>query len=153
MAERSSAIFWVLNCPIYLLRCYNLQVFTSEKHMKNPVGYFEVPVVDLDQAILFYEAIFGYSLERVSIDGNEMALFPFDEMASGITGALAQGESYIPSKLGSRVYFNVSEIDSILEKVISLGGKVLYPKTSIGELGWVAEFEDTEGNCIALHSQ
>jgi len=22
MAERSSAIFWVLNCPIYLLRCY-----------------------------------------------------------------------------------------------------------------------------------
>ena len=23
MAERSSAIFWVLNCPIYLLRCYN----------------------------------------------------------------------------------------------------------------------------------
>ncbi|MCA6526025.1 MAG: hypothetical protein IM570_08570 [Pseudanabaena sp. M179S2SP2A07QC] len=24
MAERSSAIFWVLNCPIYLLRCYIL---------------------------------------------------------------------------------------------------------------------------------
>ncbi|MFO0127375.1 MAG: hypothetical protein ACK54J_09170 [Pseudanabaena sp.] len=22
MAERSSDIFWVLNCPIYLLRCY-----------------------------------------------------------------------------------------------------------------------------------
>ncbi|MCA6503372.1 MAG: hypothetical protein IM583_15370 [Pseudanabaena sp. M114S2SP2A07QC] len=22
MAEQSSAIFWVLNCPIYLLRCY-----------------------------------------------------------------------------------------------------------------------------------
>ncbi|MCA6503969.1 MAG: hypothetical protein IM597_19085 [Pseudanabaena sp. M176S2SP2A07QC] len=23
MAEQSSAIFWVLNCPIYLLRCYS----------------------------------------------------------------------------------------------------------------------------------
>lgn len=31
-------------------------------------------------------------------------------------------------------------------------GKILYPKTAIGELGWVAEFEDCEGNCIALHS-
>jgi hypothetical protein len=27
---------------------------------------------------------------------------------------------------------------------------VLFPKTSIGELGWVAELEDSEGNCIAL---
>jgi predicted enzyme related to lactoylglutathione lyase len=26
------------------------------------------------------------------------------------------------------------------------------PKTSIGDLGWVAEFEDSEGNIIALHS-
>jgi len=121
--------------------------------MKNPVGYFEVPVLDIERAILFYEAVFGYSLERSSIDGNEMALFSFDEMASGITGALAQGESYIPSKQGSRIYFSVDDIDNTLGNVISLGGKILYPKTSIGELGWVAEFEDTEGNCIALHSQ
>ncbi|MCA6537209.1 MAG: hypothetical protein IM578_00005 [Pseudanabaena sp. M037S2SP2A07QC] len=26
MAERSSAIFWVLNCPIYLLRCYSCPI-------------------------------------------------------------------------------------------------------------------------------
>jgi uncharacterized protein len=127
--------------------------FYQKNGMKNPVGYFEVPVLDIERAILFYEAVFGYSLERSSIDGNEMALFSFDEMASGITGALAQGESYIPSKQGSRIYFSVDDIDNTLGNVISSGGKILYPKTSIGELGWVAEFEDTEGNCIALHSQ
>ncbi|WP_375539703.1 VOC family protein [Oscillatoria sp. FACHB-1407] len=27
--------------------------------MKNPVGYFEIPVIDLDRAIRFYEAVFG----------------------------------------------------------------------------------------------
>lgn len=30
---------------------------------------------------------------------------------------------------------------------------MLYPKTSVGELGFVAEFEDCEGNRIALHSR
>jgi predicted enzyme related to lactoylglutathione lyase len=40
-----------------------------------------------------------------------------------------------------------------LSKANANGGKTLYPKTSIGDLGWVAEFEDSEGNRIALHSQ
>jgi type I restriction enzyme M protein len=35
MAERSSAIFWVLNCPIYLLRCYISQ-FTFQKLSQDP---------------------------------------------------------------------------------------------------------------------
>jgi len=30
MAERSSAIFWVLNCPIYLLRCYSRKKATKK---------------------------------------------------------------------------------------------------------------------------
>ncbi|MFN4834001.1 MAG: polymorphic toxin type 44 domain-containing protein [Pseudanabaena sp.] len=29
MAERSSAIFWVLNCPIYLLRCYSIRASSN----------------------------------------------------------------------------------------------------------------------------
>jgi predicted enzyme related to lactoylglutathione lyase len=29
---------------------------------------------------------------------------------------------------------------------------VLYPKTSIGQHSFVAEFEDSEGNCIAIRS-
>jgi predicted enzyme related to lactoylglutathione lyase len=44
-------------------------------------------------------------------------------------------------------------IDDTLSKANANGGKTLYPKTSIGDLGWVAEFEDSEGNRIALHSQ
>jgi predicted enzyme related to lactoylglutathione lyase len=38
----------------------------------------------------------------------------------------------------------------MLAKVVLAGGQVLYPKTSIGELGCVAKFEDSEGTCIAL---
>lgn len=120
--------------------------------MKNPVGYFEIPVKDLDRAAKFYESVFGYKLERTMIDGHPMALFPSDDKLRGISGALVHGDSYIPSKEGSRLYFNTDDICETLTRVLSGGGKLLYPQTSIGELGWVAEFEDSEGNCIALHS-
>ncbi|BDU39494.1 VOC family protein [Vibrio nigripulchritudo] len=120
--------------------------------MKNPVGYFEIPVRDIDRAIKFYEVVFGHQFERAVIDANEMAIFLSSDQWEGITGALVKGDSYVPSKDGSRLYFNTENIEETLAKVLSQGGKVLYPKTSIGELGWVAEFEDIEGNCIALHS-
>jgi predicted enzyme related to lactoylglutathione lyase len=121
--------------------------------MKNPVGYFEIPVNDLDRAISFYGKVFGYDFERVIIDGSEMAWFPNDPGAPGISGALAKGDSYIPTTEGTLVYFSTDNIDDTLSKANANGGKTLYPKTSIGDLGWVAEFEDSEGNRIALHSQ
>jgi uncharacterized protein len=123
-----------------------------EDMKKNPVGYFEIPVNDLDRAIAFYEHVFGYDFERATVDGNEMAWFPMEEGASGVSGALAKGESYAPGHQGTRIYFSTEDIDETLSRANLSGGKTLYPKTSIGELGWVAEFEDSEGNCIALHS-
>lgn len=120
--------------------------------MKNPVCYFEISVADLERAVAFYTAVFGYEFERVTIDGNEMALFPALENASGVTGALAKGDSYTPGKTGSRIYFSVDRMEETLQKVQRIGGVILYPKTSVGALGSVAEFEDSEGNCIALHS-
>jgi uncharacterized protein len=119
--------------------------------MKNPVGYFEIPVHDLDRAISFYGTVFGYEFERATVDGNEMAWFPMHDDAPGISGALAKGESYTPATTGSLVYFSTDDIDDVLSRANANGGKTLYPKTSIGELGWVAEFEDSEGNRIALH--
>ena len=82
-----------------------------------------------------------------------MALFPLIENGSGISGALAKGKTYKPSKKGTLIYFNTEDIEETLSKVQQNGGKTLYPKTSIGYLGFVAEFEDSEGNRIALHSR
>jgi uncharacterized protein len=121
--------------------------------MKNPVGYFEIPVNDLDRAVSFYEQVFGYEFEREIVDSNEMAWFPINEDAPGISGALAKGESYIPCIKGTLVYFSTDDIEDTLVKVQASGGRTLYSKTSLGELGWVAEFEDSEGNRVALHSQ
>lgn len=115
-----------------------------------PVLYFEIPVTDLARAIGFYSHVFGVDFEIATIDGNEMALFP--QVANGASGALAQGESYVPSVDGTRVYFVVDSIEHTLQRVFEKGGQELYPKTSIGALGFVAEFQDCEGNRIALSS-
>lgn len=119
--------------------------------MTNPVNAFEIPVVDLERAMHFYEAVFSFTFERADVDGNEMAWFPLHEDAPGISGALAKGDSYTPSIDGSRLYFSVQDIDAALAKATAAGGKMMYPKTDVGALGFVAEFEDSEGNRIALH--
>lgn len=119
--------------------------------MHPTVYYFEIPVNDLERAITFYRAVFGCEFERVDVDGNQLANFlPSSEKGSGASGALAKGDSYIPGTQGVRVYFDTESIDKTLANAVAAGGKMLYSKTSIGELGWVAEFEDSEGNCIAL---
>jgi predicted enzyme related to lactoylglutathione lyase len=120
--------------------------------MANPVNYFEIPVTDMPRAMRFYERALLVDFELTEIDGHPMALFPFDRDAPGITGALAHGESYQPGRQGVRVYFTVQDIDATLRRAVEAGGRVLYPKTSIGEHGFVAEFEDSEGNCIAIRT-
>ncbi len=150
--KRSIFIIFVFSL---LLSCKH-----SEKHkpepkqnieMRNPVIYFEIPVKNMEKAITFYHAVFGFEFEKENIDGNEMALFPLKENETGISGALAKGKTYIPSKNGTLIYFDSENIDETLIRVEKNGGKTLYPKTSIGKLGFVAEFEDCEGNRIAIH--
>ena len=134
-----------------LASCSSFDTEAPQSMTSNPVSYFEIPVSDMDRAIEFYEAVFLVALERTTIDGHDMALFPFNESGTGISGALAKGQSYEPSSSGPRLYFYVKNIDEILNRAIGNGGKVAYEKTLVGPF-WVAEFVDSEGNQIALSS-
>jgi predicted enzyme related to lactoylglutathione lyase len=115
----------------------------------NPVIYFEIPVNDIDRAMNFYKAVFHFDFYKENIDHNEMALFPFMDENSGISGALAKGEIYKPTKDGVVIYFKTENIDETLKNATTNGGHILYTKTDNG-IGLVAEFEDSEGNRIAL---
>lgn len=114
------------------------------------VTWFEIPVVDLDRAVAFYEAVFGVELERTTIDGHPMALFPEASPGGGASGALAAGDSYVPSIDGTRVYFRVDDVAAVLARAEQHGGEVLYPVTDVSDQGRVAECCDSEGNRIAL---
>ncbi|MCU0331170.1 MAG: VOC family protein [Candidatus Kapabacteria bacterium] len=119
------------------------------KQKYNPVVYFEIPVLDVERSIAFYTSVFALDFSRERIDGNDMALFPFEQDYSGISGALAKGTIYRPTKDGVVLYFRTSDIHETLHRATSNGGSLLYPVTDNG-IGLVAEFEDTEGNRVAL---
>jgi len=129
-----------------LSRCRN-----RKEILTSVVVYFEIPVTELERAELFYSRVFEVHLAREEVDGNVMAHFPSTGRVSGISGSLAKGESYLPEDSGVRVYFGVESIDSILIRVANEGGKVAYPKTDVGDYGFVAEFIDSEGNRIGLN--
>ena len=118
----------------------------------SPAVYFEIPVQDLDRATRFYENVFGVTLERSTLDGYEMAFFPPVEGARGISGALVKGDVYVPAKTGPILYFGSESIERTLERAVAQGGKVLYPKKAVSAEMFVAEFEDSEGNRIALQA-
>ena len=119
----------------------------------NPVVYFEIPVLELDRACAFYSKVFETTLTQEVIDGYQMAFFESSAESFGATGALVVGDVYIPSHQGCFLYFGVESIDETVARALQYGGSVMYPKKSNGDLGFVAEIQDTEGNRIALHEE
>ena len=118
----------------------------------NPVIWFEIPVVDMARGKGFYEAVLNQKLNIVDMGPRQMAMFPMEMEASGIGGALVKEETFVPSYAGTIVYFSVADIIETLNKVAANNGKILIPKTPIGEYGFCAYFEDSEGNRIGLHT-
>jgi predicted enzyme related to lactoylglutathione lyase len=119
----------------------------------NPVVYFEIPVLDLARASNFYCKVFETTLTKDNVDGYQMAFFESSDQSFGATGALVVGDVYIPSHEGCFLYFGVESIDETVARALEHGGSILYPKKSNGDLGFVAEIQDTEGNRIALHEE
>ncbi len=119
--------------------------------MGNMVNWFEIPVSDMKRASKFYGSIFEISLKAdPAMPGYQMAMFPSQ---GGVDGALLQGDGYTPSSAGSLVYLNGgNDLAKVLNRVEAAGGKILQQKTSIGKNGFMAFFEDSEGNKVGLHS-
>jgi predicted enzyme related to lactoylglutathione lyase len=116
----------------------------------NIAMHFEIPATDMTRAIGFYSRVFGITFERAEIDGNEMALFPLSEGGEGCSGALARGETYVPSLDGTRIYLAVADIEQVMASALLAGAQCLYPVTRVSDTIRVAEFQDPEGNRIAL---
>ena len=121
--------------------------------MKNAINWFEIPVKDFNRAKKFYSAVLGSKINDMPHPTLKYGILPSDMENGGVGGAIVEGEGYEVSKKGPLVYLNGGDDLSIpLAKVEKAGGKIVQPKTSIGENGFIAYFTDSEGNKVALHS-
>ena len=120
--------------------------------MTHVISWFEIPVSDFNRAKKFYETILDVTLEIGELAKDLMGFIPAER--GDISGAIVKGDGYIPSENGVMVYLNgEDDLNTILERVEDAGGTVLMPKTLItSEIGYMAQFRDTEGNRIAIHS-
>ncbi len=123
--------------------------------MHNAINWFEIPVADFDRAKAFYSTIYDYEMPEMPMGPLRMGFLLHDRDNGGIGGAIVHGETYVPAATGSKVYLNGGEnLDTVLNRVNTAGGKVVLPKTPIGDgsMGYIGIFEDTEGNHVSLHS-
>lgn len=118
----------------------------------NPVGWFEIPAVDLAVSQKFYQTILQIEFNILDMPPYTMAMFACDHALPGCGGALVFGPDTAPSTSGTTIYFNSLDCATVIGRVVAAGGKVLMEKTSIGEHGFIAMFSDPAGNKLGVHS-
>ena len=120
----------------------------------NPLVWFEIPTSDHERAKRFYNAIFEIELQDFDAGDLRFGFFPMQEGAPNGAGALVHHAAmYTPSADGVLVYFAVTDIDAVLDRVEAAGGEVLQRKKHVGAFGYVGFVRDSEGNRIGLHAR
>jgi predicted enzyme related to lactoylglutathione lyase len=115
----------------------------KEKNMED-VG-IEIPVLNLEKGIEFYETVFGWTFDR-----ERMPKQGYATINGSIGISIFQTEKLRPK--GLNIGFRVDNIDETLEKVTSKEGKVIKEKFRYENFGDVAVFQDCFGNELSLTS-
>lgn len=120
----------------------------------NAIGWFDIYVSDMTRAVKFYQSVLLQNLEPIGDPTGEtqMMSFPTDMANYGAGGALVKSNYARPGPGGTMVYFGVEDCTQEESRIVPAGGKVLRPKFSIGDFGWVTLCEDSEGNLFGLSS-
>jgi predicted enzyme related to lactoylglutathione lyase len=121
---------------------------------RNPVGWFEIYVADMQRAKDFYGDVVQATFTESSMSGGDMEMWFFagDPMAAGASGGLIRHDMRQPGMEGTLVYFSVDDCAAAIARATARGSTVLVDRLSIGEMGFAGIVTDTEGNSIGLHS-
>jgi uncharacterized protein len=119
---------------------------------RNPVGWFEIYVQDMSRAKSFYEKTLEVTFEKLESPEVEMWAFPMNMDNPGAPGSLVKMEGMDSGSGGTVVYFSCNDCAVEAGRAAKNGGKIVKEKFSIGEYGFIAFVNDTEGNMIGLHS-
>ncbi len=125
----------------------------------NAISWFEIPVIDMTRAKIFYETILDMKMKTQYMEETkeEITFFPFSpdvvRATSGrVSGVLVKNNRAKPSHQGTLVYINANpSVGDVLDRIEKAGGKILVPETKI-MAGFIAVIIDTEGNRVGLHS-
>ena len=103
------------------------------------VCYLQIPAADTSRSAAFYEAVFGWQVERPYLDF----------ISPGLIGQWVQGRP--PARdAGPMIWIHVADVGKTLELVTAHGGKILESSSPDGPTRILATIIDPEGNPIGL---
>jgi len=125
---------------------------------RNPVGWFEIYVQDIEKAQKFYESVLSVQMKDLldpTEDNVKMKMFSADEKAmekSGSNGALVHMPGMPSGGNSTLVYFSCEDCSVEESRVSGAGGGIFKSKFSIGPYGFISLCTDPDGNMFGLHS-
>jgi uncharacterized protein len=121
----------------------------------NKVVHFEIPFDNEERAKKFYQDAFGWQIVSVpemnytmvtTVETDQQTMMP--KTPGAINGGLMKRDS--SSGKNPVLVIDVQNIDDHLAKIKNAGGKVVMPKTEVGDMGLYARVSDTEGNIVGV---
>ena len=115
--------------------------------MPHNVAHFSIHAGDVERARRFYQAVFGCEFEAWG-PPDFYRIRTANEEDPGIHGALQKRNHPIEGRgmIGYECTIAVESLDEIAVSIEQHGGKITMPKSQIEGVGWLVQFEDTEGN-------
>ncbi|MBC8161636.1 MAG: VOC family protein [Roseiflexaceae bacterium] len=120
------------------------------------VFWVEIPAVDLERAMAFYQTVFKLQPTEIIADATRRITILISPTPEGrVAVALNQTQNFPPSASGPLVYLHVDEpLAQTLSRIEGAGGQVtlVEPEEVRGAFGKFATILDSEGNALVVHS-
>jgi len=120
------------------------------------VIFFEIPADDLARARKFYGTVFDWKMNEIpamhytqvgTVEADRLGVRGTPKEPGAINGGMVERGDSVKSPV---IYINVKNIDEAATTIEKNGGKIIQPRTPVGNFGFAAYFRDTEGNVVGL---
>ena len=120
--------------------------------MPGRVVHFEIPHDDGDRARGFYQEAFGWQIQHLpEMQYSLVMTGPSGDQGPSepgfINGGLMQRQDEYKAP---NIVIDVDNIEDALKAVNEAGGSTVHERLEVGDMGFAAYFNDTEGNLIGL---
>ena len=113
--------------------------------MANPVAEFQIIATDPDATALFYQQLFGWTVDAHNALGyRRIATGSSEGAQGGIWPAPPQAPTFV------QLFITVDDVASCVQQAESLGAKVLIPPTTLPDGDVMAVLHDPQGMSFGI---
>ena len=110
------------------------------------ICYIEIPALDVEQSIAFYQGVFGWQVRRRG-DGKPA----FDDGVGQVSGTWITGRPASPDP-GLLIYIMCDSVAGTIDAIMAHGGEIVQP-IGVDAPEITARFRDPAGNVLGLYQQ